>query len=273
MGAHEVPTLYFVSDGRGSTCAQLVRAALLQFEGREFHTVMRSAVRSARRAQEVVAEAAKGGPAVVFHTLVLDGVRQALQQAAEDALVPEVDLFAHTLPALNTLFRSSPSETPGLLYESEREHFDRIEAIDYTLKHDDGQRPDELHMADVVLVGVSRASKSTTCFYLAYKGVKAANVPLFPDIDPPRELLALDPQKVIALKINLMRLRVVREARAVTYGMKDMDSYTARRELARELRYANNMAERYDWRSVDVSYKAVEEIGSEVLRLQRGSSR
>jgi regulator of PEP synthase PpsR (kinase-PPPase family) len=270
MGDPEVPTLYFVSDGRGSTCAQLVHAALLQFEGRPVRSVIRSAVRSPERAAEIIAEAAAGGRAIVFHTLVLDSVRQTLQQAAEDALVTEVDLFAHTLPALNDLFRSSPSETPGLLYETEREHFDRIEAIDYTLKHDDGQRPDELHLADVVLVGVSRASKSTTCFYLAYKGIKAANVPLFPDIDPPRELLELDPLKVIALKINLMRLRVVRENRAVTYGLKDMDSYTARRELAREIRYANNMAERCGWRSIDVSYKAVEEIGSEVLRLRRG---
>jgi regulator of PEP synthase PpsR (kinase-PPPase family) len=182
-------------------------------------------------------------------------------------LVATVDLLGPAFLALRDLFKRAPGGTPGLLVASDLAYFRRLDAIDYTLKHDDGQRPHELASADVVLVGVSRASKSSTCFFLAYQGIRAANVPLIPGLDPPAQLLQVEPSKVIGLRINVMRLQTVREARAMAIGMSQDDDYLDKRAVARELREANQMMDRYGWRSIDVSYRAVEEIAREIIQL------
>jgi hypothetical protein len=262
------PTVFVVSDGRGDTCAQVVRAALVQFEGQPYRLEQVANVRTARRVERVI-ERAAATHAVVFYTLVGDDTRAALSQAARRQLVPAVDVLGPGFSALHDLFKRAPRATPGLLYASNREQFDRQEAIDYTLRHDDGQRPDELDQADVVLVGVSRVSKSSTCFYLAYEGVKAANAPLVPGLAPLPQFLALDPRKVIGLRMNARRLITVREARAAHVGLGPHDDYLDLRAVARELTEANRVMERQRWRSLDVSYLAIEEIAREVLLLCR----
>jgi regulator of PEP synthase PpsR (kinase-PPPase family) len=148
-----------------------------------------------------------------------------------------------------------------------KERFDRIDSVEYTLHHDDGCAANELGDADVVLVGVSRSCKSTVCFYLGYSGVRAANVPLFIDAEPPPELLKIDPRRVIGLTTNPHRLRSVREARMRGWGMDVHDEYGDRRNIARELRAANELMEKHGWRCVDTSYKAIEEIAREVVGL------
>jgi regulator of PEP synthase PpsR (kinase-PPPase family) len=153
------------------------------------------------------------------------------------------------------------------LYTSNKAHFDRVDAVEYTLAHDDGCRPQDLAEADVVLVGVSRTAKSTTCFYLAYSGIRAANVPLFADCEPPPELLALDPRRVIGLTMNPSRLQSVREARLRGWKMDLSDVYARSEHIARELRAANEQMARHGWRCVDTSYKGIEEIAREVMQL------
>jgi regulator of PEP synthase PpsR (kinase-PPPase family) len=204
---------------------------------------------------------------VVFYTLVYDRARAAMQEAAREHLVPVVDLLGPVLSSLYDLFKSTPRAKPGILYQSNKDHFDRIDAVEYTMAHDDGCRVQELADADVVLVGVSRTSKSTTCFYLAYSGVRAANVPLFADAQPPPELLALDPQRVIGLTMNPARLQSVREARLRGWQMDLNDQYAHSEQIARELRAANEQMARYGWRCVDTSYKGIEEIAREVMQL------
>jgi regulator of PEP synthase PpsR (kinase-PPPase family) len=261
-------TIFVVSDGRGDTGLQVVRAGLVQFKARRPRIESRPFVRSVAEVEEIVHQAASL-EAVVFYTLVADDTRRAMKESSEAELVPAVDLLGPAFSALHDLFESAPDAVPGLLYESDREHFDRIDAIDYTLKHDDGQRPHELHLADVVLVGVSRASKSSTCFYLAYEGIRAANVPLVPRLAPPAELLALDPRRVIGLRINTMRLKSVREARVLSLGDASLDDYVDKRTMAQEIRYANELMARHDWRTIDVSYLAIEEVAKEVLGIIR----
>ena len=176
-------------------------------------------------------------------------------------------MLGPVLTSLYDLFSRAPRAKPGILYDSNREHFDRIDAIEYTLHHDDGCRINELQDADVVLVGVSRSCKSTTCFYLGYSGIRAANVPLFVNADPPPELLDVDSRRVIGLTTNPHRLRSVREARMQGWGMDVRDEYGDRRNIAQELRAANALMEQHGWRCVDTSYKAIEEIAREVVGL------
>jgi regulator of PEP synthase PpsR (kinase-PPPase family) len=244
-----------------------VKASLVQFEGQRYRTIRRAEVRSIKQVEQIVRKAADTH-AVIFYTLVAEETRQAMVRASRDLAVPTVDILGPAFSALHDLFKRAPGRTPGLFYTSEREQFDRHEAIDYTLKHDDGQRPHELNEADVVLVGVSRASKSSTCFYLAYEGVQAANVPLIPGVDPLPQLLDLRPEKVVGLRINVMRLMTVREARSYNMGLSPSDSYIDKPAIAREVIEANRMMERHGWRSFDASYLAIEEIAREVMKMR-----
>jgi regulator of PEP synthase PpsR (kinase-PPPase family) len=265
MAEQRAPEIFIVSDGRGETANQLVKACLVQFEGQRYRLTHRANVRTAERVREIVSQASDH-KAIVFYTLVGKETREEMSNAATRKLVPTVDLLGPTFSALHTLLQREPSATPGLLYAADRENFDRRSAIDYTLKHDDGQRPNELNRADVVLVGVSRASKSSTCFYLAYEGIKAANVPLVPGVEPPPQLLRLDRRKVIGLRVNVMRLMIVREARAMKLGREHAGEYLDKRSVAREVTAANRIMEQQGWRSFDASYMAIEEIAREVMR-------
>jgi hypothetical protein len=267
MARLRTPTIFIVSDGRGDTAAQVLKAAAVQFEGRRHRTVRRAGVSTPEEVAAIVEEAKKA-KAVVFYTLVDEEMRKSMRRTSGHRLVPTVDILGPCFTALNEQFKGKHGETPGLLYASDRDRLDRMAAIDYTLAHDDGQRPHELSRADVVLVGVSRASKSSTCFFLAYAGIRAANVPLIPEIPPPRQLLALRPNRVVGLRVNVDRLLTVRGARAANLGGAGMGPYLDRRAIAQEVLFANKLMEERGWRSIDASYLAVEEIARDVIRLR-----
>jgi hypothetical protein len=267
MSTERPPTLFVVSDSRGQTGAAVMKAALVQFENQRYAIVRESNVRTRERVQAIV-DAAAQTRGVVFYTLVADETRRAMQQAAASRAVPVVDVLGPALSALHDLFRREPQAEPGLLYASEREEFDRLAAIDYTLKHDDGRRPDGLASADVVLVGVSRTGKSATCFYLAYQGVKAANVPLVPGQRLPDELGALPAERVIGLWVNPGRLVALREARAHHLHLARDGAYTDLEAVKQEVRAAHRAMSERGWRTIDGSYMAVEEIARDVMRLR-----
>jgi hypothetical protein len=267
MSTERPPTLFVVSDSRGQTGAAVMKAALVQFENQRYAIVRESNVRTRERVQAIV-DAAAQTRGVVFYTLVADETRRAMQQAAASRAVPVVDVLGPALSALHDLFRREPQAEPGLLYASEREEFDRLAAIDYTLKHDDGRRPDGLASADVVLVGVSRTGKSATCFYLAYQGVKAANVPLVPGQRLPEELGALPAERVIGLWVNPGRLVALREARAHHLHLAKDGAYTDLEAVKQEVRAAHRAMSERGWRTIDGSYMAVEEIARDVMRLR-----
>jgi regulator of PEP synthase PpsR (kinase-PPPase family) len=269
MPRPRIPTVFVVSDSRGDTATQLLRAAAVQFRGVKYKTVLKQNARTVRRV-EAIAEQAARAKATIFYTLVDEEARRHMRRRARELGVPIVDILGPAFTALHHLFQRKRGHTAGLLYSLERERIDRMDAVDYTLKHDDGQRTHELCQADVVLVGVSRASKSATCFFLAYAGVRAANVPLVPGLDPPEELLALPAGKVVGLRIELSRLLVVREGRATHLSQHASAPYVDRQSVATEMAYANRLMDCNEWRWVNVSYLAVEEIAHEVMRLAQG---
>jgi regulator of PEP synthase PpsR (kinase-PPPase family) len=252
-----------VSDGTCRTCEQVVRAVLVQFEQKHPKLVKEKKVQTPGRVERIVREA-KQAKATIFYTLVSPETRQAMKEASAEYFVPIVDVLGPALASLYDMFKSSPKMVPDMLYEANKVHFDRIDAIDYTLHHDDGAGLRDLDQADVVLAGVSRASKSSTCFYLAYRGIRAANVPLFADEAPPPELLKVDPKKVIGLMVNVDRLQTIREARVVGWNMRLGEGYTDRLEIMRELRWVHSLAAKHQWATIDVSYKAIEEVAREV---------
>lgn len=259
----DVLTLHVLTGGSGRTCQHVVRACLAQFPRVRTNLVLRPRVDSVRAAELEVEAAARAG-ALVCHSLVEPEVRRQFERDAERRGVPHVDVLGPMLSAIEDATGVAPLGRPGLSYQLHKEQFDRMDAVDFTLAHDDGQRAHELQQADIVVVGVSRVSKSVTCFYLAYRGVRAANVPLCEGISPPEELLRLPPAQVVGLTMNPHRLRMLREMRLV--AMKsDVANYVDDAAIQAELRSAQRLMQEHGWRSVDVSYKAVEEVAVELL--------
>ncbi len=260
------PTILLVSDGRAETAARVLKAAAVQFEGVDYHCLRRPGVRTADEVRRIVQEAERLG-AVIFFTLVGTETRKAMQQAM-GRNVEIIDLLGPVITALHSRFQRAPGAVPGLLYDLERDHYERMAAFDYVLTHDDGQRIGELGRADLVLAGVSRSSKSSTCFYLAFQGIRAANVPLIPGVEPPPQLLKLPKNRVIGLRINVQRLLGVREARVSNSALDAAGDYVDRRAVAAEVNEANRLMDRQRWKTIDVSYLAVEEISRQVLYLR-----
>lgn len=266
MAAKKKLTIFLVSDGRAETAARVFQAAAVQFAGEEYRIERRRNIRTPEAVRRVINEAEKLD-AIIFFTLVGTETRKVMHQAM-GRNIEIIDLLGPVITALHSRFKRAPGEVPGLLYDLERDHYDRMTAFDYVLTHDDGQRIHELKRADVVITGVSRSSKSSTCFYLAFQGVRAANVPLVPGMDPPPQLLRLPPNRVVGLRINVQRLLRVREARMPDLGMEADQDYIDQKAIAAEVNHANWLMDKQKWNTVDVSYLAVEEIARQVMYLR-----
>lgn len=255
-----------ISGGTGRTADQVLHAALAQFENPQICIVQKSNVRSPRVARSIVASASRSN-AIIVHTLVAPRVRDALVQEAERRMIPSVDLLGPVINLLADHLHACPRNQPGLSYELRKEQFDRIDSVDFTLAHDDGARLRTLANAEVVLVGISRVAKSVTCFYLAYRGIRAANVPIVLNEPVPKELLELDPQRVIGLTMNVERLKAIRSARMGNMGYGRIVEYVDRKHIFDELKHGFELMRKHKWRMLDVSYLSVEEIATEIISL------
>jgi regulator of PEP synthase PpsR (kinase-PPPase family) len=258
--------IVIISGATGRTAQQVVQSALAQFADPNVEIITKKNVRSQRAATKIVREFA-GQDVVLCHSLVSPEVRNAVMEEAKQHMIPNVDILGRVVAMLSDHLGSKPKEKPGMSYKLQKGYFDRIDAVSFTLDHDDGARPDTLDKADVVIVGVSRVSKSVTCFYLAYRGIRAANVPIIPGYDLPEKLLTMPKEKVIGLIVNPGRLKSVREVRQDQLGAGQLDYYVDRADITRELRYAQEVIDRYGWRCLDVSYMAVEEVAREVMKM------
>jgi [pyruvate, water dikinase]-phosphate phosphotransferase / [pyruvate, water dikinase] kinase len=259
-------TIILLSGSTGRTVEEVVKAALAQFHEPQVDIIRRTNVRSVRAAIKVVEEAAET-EALLFHSLVAPKVRDAVVRHTHARRLPAVDVLGPVLSALNDHLGKAPRRRPGLSYQLQKEHFDRIDAVNFTIEHDDGCLPQDLPLADVVLVGPSRVAKSATCFYLAYRGIRAANVPLVAGWELPDELRQLDKQKVIGLTMNATRLQSIRRERVRAMGRGPFDEYSDMETIRGELREAAQTIARHGWRSIDVSYKSVEEVAREVISM------
>jgi regulator of PEP synthase PpsR (kinase-PPPase family) len=265
MHAVHPKTLYVVSDGTGQTGTAVLEASLVQFQGQDYAIVRKSQVRTVPQVEEIVEEAARTR-GVVFYTLVAGNTRDAMHRAAAHHAVSTVDILGQPLAALHDVLQESPKSEPGLLDSRERRNLRLHEAVDFAKRHDDGLHPEELGDADVVLVGVSRAGKSVTCFYLACQhGVKAANVPLVPGQPIPPELLTLPKDRVVGLLVDPKRLRILREAREPHLGIGRASQYADDESVEREVRIVNRMILKH-WTTVEASRQAVEEIAHKIMQ-------
>jgi [pyruvate, water dikinase]-phosphate phosphotransferase / [pyruvate, water dikinase] kinase len=258
-----VVELHIVSDATGETATRIVAATEAQFPGQAFATVRHPRVETVADLQLALARMA-GKLSVVIYTLVEPTLRAAMQKLCAEAKIDSYDLLAEPLAIVARVSGRAAEMTPGAHAPLDEGYFRRIAAIEYAVKTDDGlgrALPD----ADVVLVGVSRTSKTPVSMYLGYLGCKAANVPIVNGIEPPTELFAVEPAKVIGLTIDAHRLAEIRAERLRLMGGDR--SYASLEEIYKELEYAAGIHRRLGCPVIDVSELSIEEIAQRILRM------
>ncbi len=254
-----------LSDGTGETGEKMVRAALQQFKGHLVH--VRTYAHITRRDQlRSWFRVAHRQNAAVVTTLVAKEMREYAAELSAEHGVAHLDLIEGLLGLLTSYLEQQPVGVPGLMHQADESYFRRIEAVEFTVKADDGKEPRSLDKADIVLVGVSRTSKTPLSTYLAHKGYKVGNVPIVLDHPAPRQLFDVDQQRVFALTIDAGALQSIREARVSAMGLAQQMNYCDMDYILAELEYADGLfrANR-EWPVIDVTGKAVEETAATIL--------
>jgi [pyruvate, phosphate dikinase]-phosphate phosphotransferase / [pyruvate, phosphate dikinase] kinase len=256
--------IFVVSDSTGETAERLVRAALVQFPNQRSRVRLFTRVRDRDGVLDVVRKAKEAG-ALLVYTLAGGALSQACYDAALEHDVEAVDVIGPLLSKLSSLLDRSPLGAPGSSQPLSEEYFRRVEAIEFAVKSDDGKEPRNLRRADVVLVGVSRTSKTPLSTYLAGRGLKVANVPLVLGVPPPEELAEVPRVRVVGLTIAVQQLLEIRNARLRQLGMPTDTNYGSRDHVLEELDYASKLYQERGWFVVDVSGRAIEETATIIL--------
>ena len=257
--------VFVVSDSVGETCELVVRAASIQFHENAIETLRIPFVEDEQTIIDVVTQA-KAQQAIIAFTLVNEEHRALLMRLGEEHQVKTVDLLGDLLDVLSGQLKEAPREKPGLIYRLDDDYFRKIEAMEFAVKYDDGRDPRGLKKADIVLVGVSRTSKTPLSQYLALKRYKVANVPLVPESRPPEELFDLPAERCVGLIISPEKLISIRMERLKSLGLKPEADYAQLERINRELEYARGIYERIGCDVIDVTNKAVEETAGIILR-------
>jgi regulator of PEP synthase PpsR (kinase-PPPase family) len=259
-------TVFVVSDGTGRTAEQAVNAAMTQFPGSNLEIIRRAPVRSTRKLREVIREAEQAGGFIV-HTFVTDQLRGAMIRIGRQRNVETIDLMGPLLGRLSNRLAVSPREKPGLFSQLNRDYFRRIETMEFAIRHDDGQRIQEIRQAEIVLIGVSRTFKTPLSIFLSFKGWLVANVPVVPEIELAPIVFRVLPRKVFFLDTNPRQLMSLRHARHEQFQRR-LEDYVDFEAVRMELMHARRIYHRNPkWHLIDVTNKPIEEIASEVLAL------
>jgi regulator of PEP synthase PpsR (kinase-PPPase family) len=256
--------LHVVSDSTGETAARLVLALEAQFPDQPFVEVRHPRVESVPDLARAV-NRAKGRPAVIVYTLVKPQWRDAMRSLCRSARVHYCDLLGHPIDSVRRVSGMAARMTPGARAALNETYFKRMEAIEFAVKYDDGVGKRGLDEAEVVLVGVSRTSKTPLSMYLGYLGHKVANVPIVKGIDPPPELFQTPPEKIVGLTIDAQRLAEIRHVRARAMGASKQ--YAELLEVYEELDEAAKVHRRLGCPVIDVSDLSIEETAARIVRL------
>jgi len=259
--------LHMVSDSTGETLITVARAVAAQYSHVTAVEHVYPLVRSQKQLDRVLAEIEES-PGIVLFTLLEEDLVSRLEAKCKDINIPSLSIIGPVLQLFQAYLGTTTSPRVGAQHTLNAEYFKRIDALNYTMMHDDGQHVEGLEEADVVLVGVSRTSKTPTSIYLANRGVRAANVPLVLGIPIPRQLEALKNPLVVSLHASPERLIQVRQNRLLGLGAKvDADVYIDRQAVTDEVLYARKLSAKHDWALLDVTRRSIEETAAAILKL------
>ena len=262
----KTPPIYIVSGGKGLAGDAVVKSVLIQFPNNKVPVIIEPDVLNQNKVDEVVSKAlaTKG---IVVHTMVDPEMRKMLIESCTRSGVNHIDLVGNLSDYLSDLLKTQPISKPGLYRLSNIAYFQRVEAIDFTLKLDDGQNIEKITQADIVLTGVSRTGKTPLSVYLAMFGWKVANVPIVNGINPPTALFEADPNRVFGLNISPVYLITQRANRIKNLHMGEDSDYINRRKVADELAFAERIFKRGGFSEIQITNKPIESSANEILTL------
>lgn len=258
--------LFIVSDSVGETAELVAKAAASQYEqGLETVLLKRFSHIEDETQLKEIAFLAQQQQAVIIYTLVKSAMRKRLQEECREKNIKCIDLLGPVVDQLGKELGEKPMEEPGLVRKLDDDYFKKIEAIEFAVKYDDGRDPRGILKADIVLIGVSRTSKTPLSQYLAHKRYNVANVPLVPEVEPPEELYNIDPAKCFALTISPEKLNTIRKERLIVLGLKDDANYARLDRIEEEIEHFQKVTDKIGCKVIDVTNRAVEETANVIL--------
>ena len=260
----ETPIIYALSDSLGETAERVARAAASQYDQEEFQIIRVPYIRSEQQIEDIVQEAEKNH-AMLCYTIISPVLRHKLKELTKLANVTVVDIIGPMLQGVSEITKTEPTRKPGMIHRLDEEYFKQVEAIEFAVKYDDGKNPLGFLKADIVIVGVSRTSKTPLSMYLAHKRIKAANLPLVPEVNLPSELFEIPPYKIVGLIIDPFKLNFIRSERLRAMGLDANANYANIERINEELEYARGVMRRIHCPIIDVSSKAIEETANLIL--------
>ncbi|HMQ32374.1 MAG TPA: pyruvate, water dikinase regulatory protein [Chloroflexaceae bacterium] len=264
--AGAAPPLYIVSGGEGVVGAEVARLVLTQFDGVRVPLIVVPNVRDPDQIGDVVGQAAASG-GTILHTLMETPLRRELVRKARASQVAEIDLVGAVLARVATLVGKEPLGRAGLYRQRRAAYFERLEAIDFSIQHDDGAHTDDLDQAEIVLVGVSRVGKTPLSMYLSVLGWKVANIPLVQQVPPPEALFRVDRRRVIGLIVEAEQITARRRHRQRSSGMDFGSRYLDQDTAEDEMDWARRLFRRQGWAMVNLTDKSIEESADEIIAL------
>jgi hypothetical protein len=259
--------IIILSDGTGETAAQMIQAAMVQFSHQKVSFTRYKSVRNESQIQ-AICEDASINQCLLVYTIASTPLRTFLVNEARSRSIPYIDLLGPLLVGLGNYFGYQPSFIAGLLHDVNERYFDRIDAMEYTIAHDDGRELSFLNQAHLVLLGISRTSKTPLSMYLSHQGWRVANIPLIAGFQVPQEVYQVDPRRVIGLTIDAQELSMIRRARLERLGQSQGSEYADLQKVNQEIEYANEIFKKNrKWFVFNVTGKALEETASEIIKL------
>jgi regulator of PEP synthase PpsR (kinase-PPPase family) len=259
--------LYAVSDATGDLSVNIAVAAVEQFQALDSEIRRHPVTDTPDKVHEVVQEAKKE-EALILYTLVSEELRHLLMEEAHAHGVAAIDVMGPVLEKIAEKAKLKPSDQPGLQYKKPGHHRKRTEMMTFTVKHDDGQGMDSIGEADIIIVGISRTSKTPLAMYLAHRGFKVANVPIVKGVEVPQELFEADQRKLVGLTIDQEKLSHIRSSRLQKLGRSLNEDYASSDYIKEELDYQRQIfADLGNIPVVNVTRKAIEEVATEILTI------
>lgn len=259
-------SIYTVSDATGELAYSLAVAASRQFKEISAHIVRKRMITTIQDI-EAVANEAKNCHGVILFTFVSQQLRRDMLTIAKKMEVVAMDVMGPVLDMLANYFHQLPSDEPGLQYKVAHDYYQRVEAVEFSVRHDDGMNLEGLKQADIILLGISRTSKTPLSIYLAYKGYRCANIPIVKGMPLPPILTEVDPKKLVFLTISPDKLMMMRSTRLKKLGRPESEHYAQLENIREEFQYAREVIKKFpqELAAVDVTGKAIEEIATEIV--------
>ncbi|TFE28570.1 pyruvate, water dikinase regulatory protein [Cohnella luojiensis] len=264
MSEQRQKVIFVCSDAVGETAEAVARATARQFATEQVKIRRYGNIKHEEEIKSIIQEALQVGGFIAY-TLVQPELRETMREETIRLGVRAVDVMGPMMQAFIDTFNDSPKYKPGLLHEMDESYYRKIEAIEFAVKYDDGKDARGLLQAQVVLVGVSRTSKTPLSIYLAHKGIKTANYPLTIEVKPPQELFAASNRLVVGLTMQTERLLKIRTERLKALGLPSQANYASMDRIEKELRFASDIMERLKCPIIDVSEKAIEETAGLIM--------